>query len=193
MALEFKRIYSIEEVDFDNLFLESYEGGFDDNFAWPEQAIAFSYEQKKSIYKTQLQQAIEGIFAMKKEGEEFLMFKVILDGKDVMFKAGYIENDHISHRGHWYLTATDNTGSRKWLYTEEFDRLQREFHAQYGITQHKVLTYVGSPLYKMLYSRTNYLKRINAVGRATVEVEEPMGTRVPGREALDFVRLTVVL
>lgn len=193
MSLTFQQVTSLGDFDFSTLFDASFPG-FDNNFPWHLTfgGITPAYEQKKEFYFNQLIQGLNGISHLKKDDEHLLMFKVTLDGKDVMFKGGYIENDGITHRGHWFLTDTDIDGSRKWMYTEEFDAAQRNFYAQFGITHHKVLTYVGSDLYRMMRSRTYYVQSRGLSNRAEV-INEEFNTvpEVPGSPK--FVVMTVKL
>lgn len=193
MALQFELVTSLDQIDFDTLFYNS-SAAFDRNFPWHLSfpGIEPSYELKKNFYLNQLNQAILGTSPLRKENEKLLMFKVLLDDKLVMFKAGYIESDQITHRGHWFLTDTDSTGSRNWMYTPELDEGQRNFYAQFGITHHKVLTYVGADLYRMMKSRTYYVQTRGLAGRAVVIDEQPMDI-VPLENSPSFVVLTVQL
>lgn len=186
----FQEIKSINEVDYDNLFLES-EKSFSLNF--PNDSLV-SLEEKKNFYSMQLMRTGDIDDPLKKLNETYLMFKVSLYDKDVMFKGGYIEVDGITHRGHWFLTANGPViQSKSWLYTPEFDIAQREFYAQYGITQHKVLTMTNSPLYKMLKNRSHYVTSNSIVDRAFIVNEETYSNRIIGRDDLQFVIMTIKL
>lgn len=194
MNFQFEQVTTIKQIDFDTLFYKSSEA-LDRNFPWQ---LSFpdappSYDQKKYIYLNELRQAEAGSYALKKENEQLLMFKVLLDDKLVMFKGGYIEQDQITHRGYWFLTDTDASGSKNWLYTPEFDEAQRNFYLQFGIIYHKALTYVGSDLYRIMKSRTNYILRRGLTGRAPIIDEQPDVDMPPIDTALNFVVLTVQL
>lgn len=193
MLLQFEQVTSLNQIDFDTLYANS-SAAFDRNFPWN---LAFplqtpTIEEKKNFYLNQLQQAINSNSSLQHENEELLMFKVLLDGKVVMFKGGFVEADQITHRGHWFLTDTDDTGSRNWMYSAEFDEAQRNFYAQFGITHHKVLTYEGADLYRMMKSRTYYVQSRNLIGRAIVIDEQPMNLP-PVANSPNFVVLTVQL
>lgn len=194
MTLAFEQVTSISDFNFDVLFDASFPG-FDKNFPWhlTFNGITPTHQQKKDFYLSQLTRGILDDSPLKKENEQLLMFKVTLDGKEVMFKGGYIENDGITHRGHWFLTDTDADGSRKWMYTEEFDTAQRNFYAQFGITHHKVLTYEGSDLYRMMRSRTYYVQSRSLANRAEI-INEKIDDTIPKIIGFpNFIVMTVKL
>jgi hypothetical protein len=191
MTIQFQQMVSLTQCDFDNLFLESING-FDKNYPNP---MLQTYEDKQNFYKINLEAGILQNSPHKKDGETFLMFKVILDNKDVMLKAGYIEANGITYREHWFLTAADNNNSRNWMYTEEFDTAQREFLATFGVTQLSMLTYVGSDLYKMMKYRSLYVIKNNLTNRAYIaeEIADENPVIIPFHENLQFVILIVAL
>jgi hypothetical protein len=194
MTIQFQQVSSLAEFNFDVLFDASFPG-FDKNFPWHLTfgGITPTHQQKKDFYLTQLTLGISDNLPLKKENEQLLMFKVTLDGKEVMFKGGYIENDGITHRGHWFLTDTDLDGSRKWMYTEEFDTAQRDFYAQSGITHYKALTYVGSDLHRILRSRTYYIQNRSLANRAEI-INEEIDNEIPDIPGFPkFVVMTIKL
>ena len=194
MTIQFQQVLSLSEFNFDVLFDASFPG-FDKNFPWnlTFNGITPTHQQKKDFYLSQLNLGISDNLPLKKENEQLLMFKVTLDGKEVMFKGGYTENDGITHRGHWFLTDTDVAGSRKWMYTEEFDTAQRDFYAQFGITHYKVLTYEGSDLHRILRSRTYYIQNRSLSNRAEI-INEEIDDKMPDIFGVPrFVVMTVKL
>ena len=169
MALIFQQVKQFSDFDFDNLFLESIIG-INRNLFNP---TLTTFEERKAFFRFQLDRAIDGTCPLQNPGETLFMYKISKDGKDIFFKAGYIEVDGITHRGHWFLTARDLENNKNWLYTEELDVKQREFCALFGVTQHKVLCSTDSPMYKMVHARTKYTKDNNLPGRPEIIFEEP--------------------
>jgi hypothetical protein len=187
--MEFKAINGIYEVDFDTLYRSS-DPQIDSNFLWADNLT--DYESKKEFYKTQLQLAVNDQSPLKKEGEKFLMFKVSIDNMDTMLRAGFIEVGNSTLRTHWFLLGPNPSGSRNWIYTEEYDTKHREFLAQFNVTKQLASTFVGSPVYNMLVSRSEYVKQNNLTStRAYISDEEL--TDVPGNENKQFVKLTITL
>lgn len=150
MTVIHQKITSLAEVDFDYLFTES-ASRIDGNFLWNP---SFTLEDKKQFYYNQIQDAIEGKSHLIKDGETFFMFKTMIDGQDKELSAGFKGIDG-KYRGHWNLSAPDNTGSRNWIYTKETRDSRKLLLNSEGITAYSMPTYVGSDLYKFVKYRKN--------------------------------------
>lgn len=147
-----EEIKSWDDLDFDSIFDQS-TSRLDLNFF--SVANQVSDDAKKQYYKDQIQSAFDGTWPLKQEGETLFFYKGIYDGVVMEFCGGYIENDGITFRGHWYLTAPDNTGSRNRIHTDEAAVSRKNFYQQHGLTQYKVLTYAGSSFHQWMNIRIN--------------------------------------
>lgn len=152
MSIVFEQINGWDDFDFDDIFDKS-SSRLDLNFF--SVANQVSDADKKQYYKDQIQSAFDGTWPVKQEGETLLLYKGTYDGVVMEFCGGYIENDGITFRGHWYLTAPDDAGSRNSIHTEEAAISRKNLYQQYGVTQYKVLTYAGSSFHQWMNIRIN--------------------------------------
>ena len=152
MSIVFEQVNGWDDFDFDDIFDKS-SSRLDLNFF--SVANQVSDVDKKQFYKDQIQSAFDGTWSVKQEGETLLFYKGTYDGVVMEFCGGYIENDGITFRGHWYLTAPDGAGSRNPIHTEEAAEARRTFYQQHGVTQYKIPTYVGSSLHQWMNMRIN--------------------------------------
>lgn len=148
-----EEIKSWDDLDFDSIFDQS-TSRLDQNFFSIANHVK-TYEDKKKFYKDQIQSAFDGLWSLKQEGETLFLYKGIYDGIVMEFCGGYIENDGITFRGHWYLTAPDSAGSRNLIHTSEAADSRRAFYQQHGLSQYKVLTYIGSSMEQWMNIRIN--------------------------------------
>lgn len=149
MNIELQLINSLDEIDFDYLFSESFSR-LELNFLYP--AGITTYEQKKEYFLNRLESAITGDWHDKNDDDTFLMIVTKADGSVVEFSAGYLETDG-SLSFHWNLTAPVPGGNRNWRYSPEAQQARKDFAASIGATSFKEHTYVGSLLYRTLKSR----------------------------------------
>jgi hypothetical protein len=148
-----QEVKSWDDFDFDTIFDQS-ASRLDANFFSIAKNVV-TYEEKKQYYKAQIQSAFDGVWPLKEENETLFLYKGIYDDVVMEFCGGYIESDGITFRGHWYLTSPDALGSRNVIHTEEATVSRRAFYQQYGLSQYKVLTYVGSSMYQWMNMRIN--------------------------------------
>ena len=154
MAVVFERINSFEDfIEFDQI-IAAAESRLDLNF-FSQVPMPFTYEDKKEYYKSQILSAFAGTWPLMEEGEEVFFYKGVYDGVLMEFAGGFIENDGITMRGHWYLTAPDANGSRNAIHTSDTAAQRSAFYREHGLTRYKVLTYVGSSLYQWIKIRIN--------------------------------------
>lgn len=144
MTFQFQKINSLSEVDFNGLFLESFPD-FDINFLWASDLT--TPDSKKEFYQSQLELAINGNSPLATPTETFMMYKVSQDQVDLLLCAGFIEEDGVSFRGHWYLTRAVN-GSRAWIHLPEMIASRKAFFTNQGITSLAVPTHTNSLMYK---------------------------------------------
>lgn len=175
--ITYNNVTNLNNIDYDRLFQSSYPL-IDNNFVWP--IFVSTFEQKKQYYYEQLVQAVDGSWAIKSSEDRLLMYVVELDGIQVEFSCGFIEQDRC-FRPHWFLTAPDNNGSRNWLYTADNRNAKSAFYQSLNITSYKVSTYIGSDLYKLFKMR-------EATGNFQIISEQPT---VPGSNPLRLVTLRI--
>lgn len=144
MTFQFQKINTLAEVDFDGLFIESFPD-FDINFLWQPEITTI--ELKKDFYKNQLEAAINGISPLIAPNESFMMYKVSQDNVDILLCAGFIEEDGISFRGHWYLSRPIN-GSRSWIHSSDMIANRKAFFTNAGVTSLVFPTHNSSLMYK---------------------------------------------
>jgi hypothetical protein len=182
MIVQFEQIQSIDEIDFDHLFEQSYSR-MENTFLWSP--VLNTYETRKQFYRYQLQTAIEDKWPLKNEGEPFVMIVTRVDGDIVEFTAGFKEDTgYISL--HWHLTSpTLNEGNRNWRYTPESHEARVAFLNSIGVVGTKEYTWIGSLHYRTLKTRL-------ATGRFTMRerVMHERGTPPGGRQ---LVELTIRL
>jgi hypothetical protein len=141
MNIAFQQITTLDQVDFDGLFLSSFPD-IDNNFIWRRDFQ--TAEQKQAFYQNQLQSAIDGESYLQQEGETFLMYKVTIDGNDHVLAAGFVEpTTPGTFRGHWYLTKKYNN-SRSWIHDSNTAPVRAQFFASQGIGQYKTPTHADS-------------------------------------------------
>lgn len=141
MNIAFQQIQSLDQVDFDDLFLSSFPD-IDNNFLWRPDFE--TVEQKQAFYQDQLQSAIDGESYLQQEGETFLMYKVTIDGNDHLLAAGFLEpTTPGTFRGHWYLTKKYND-SRSWIHNANTAYARGQFFSNQGIGQYKTPTHADS-------------------------------------------------
>lgn len=145
MNIQFQTITSLAEVDFDDLY-ESSLPDINNNFLWA--AHLETDEQRKEFYREQLSLAIAGESPLAK-GNQFLMYKVTIDGVDHLLAAGFIEEDPRCFKGHWYLTKKHNN-SRSWIFAPETAPIRAAFFAQHDVDTYKAPTHVDSAFYAAL-------------------------------------------
>lgn len=170
MTVTFTKINTLDDVEFDTLFDDSVVH-LDSNFIWP--GTITTLEEKRQSYRERLQAAIDGDMSLASSpNSRFLMYKVEIGSKDVMVNAGFIDAVG-SYKTHWYLTSPDATNSRNWLYTQAMDDARSNFFAEEGITSYKVLTFVDSPLYRLIKSRFAANRNVILDEYPTIEGENP--------------------
>lgn len=162
MNIELELIESLDAIDFDYMFSESFSR-LELNFIWPVNVT--TYEQKKEYFLNRLQSAIDGDWKLKNDDDTFLMMITKADGVIVEFSAGYLEADG-GLSLHWNLTAPVPGGNRNWRYSPEAQQARKDFAVSIGATSFKEHTYVGSLLYRTLKSRAT-------AGNYTIEEEIP--------------------
>ena len=152
MIVEFVQINSLDEIDFDTLFNESYSR-MENTFLW-HHSLA-TYELRKKFYYDQLQSAINGTWPIKNDTDTFIMIITKVDGAVVEFTAGFRDLDgYISLR--WHLTsAAGTTANRNWRYSKEALQARKDFVASIGVVGFKEFTWVGSLHYRTLRMRAN--------------------------------------
>jgi len=135
MAIEFQKIDTLDQVNFDVL-LEASFPDIDINYfsAYPN---LLTHDQKKEHYYNRVYEATQGASPIQKEGETFMMVKIVVDGVDSLLKAGFIESGGDTFRIAWYLAKPDSTGNRKWIYTPETDAARKQFYTSQNLTHYK--------------------------------------------------------
>lgn len=151
MNVELQLIDSLDNIDFDYLFSESFSR-LELNYMWP--AGVTTYDQKKDYFRNRLELAIIGDWHDKNDDDTFLMMITKVDGTVVEFSAGYLGADG-SLSLHWNLTAPIPGGNRNWRYSLEARQARQDFAIAIGATSFKEHTYVGSLLYRTLKSRAS--------------------------------------
>lgn len=175
MNIELQLIESLDEIDFDYLFSESFSR-IELNFIWTPGVN--TYEQKRDYYRRQIESAITGDWPIRNADDTFLMIATKVDGVVVEFAAGHLEIDG-SLSLQWNLTAPVPDGNRNWRYSPEAQQARKDFATSIGATAFKEYTWVGSLLYKMLKSRTS-------AGGYTIE-EYPMELLPLGKQLVMFI------
>lgn len=175
MIVEFIDIESLDEIDFDYMFTESYTRMVD-TFLWPQNCDTF--EKRKQYYYNQLLSADNGTWPVKNDNDTFILIATKVDGMIVEFTAGFRdENDIVSLR--WHLTAPGADGKRNWRYSQEALQARKDFVAASGIAAFKEFTWKGSLHYRTLRMRAQ-------TGNFTLE-EVPNPNKYPGRELVEFI------
>jgi hypothetical protein len=152
MSVVFERINSLEEfLEFDDMFAAA-ESRLDLNF-FSQVPTPLTYEDKKQYYRSQVVSAFNRTWPLMTEDESVFFYKGIYNGTLMEFAGGFIEADGITLRGHWYLTAPDDTDSRNPIHTVATAAVRKAFYSNYGITRYKVLTFVGSSMYQWMKLR----------------------------------------
>jgi hypothetical protein len=144
MNIQFQTLTSLS-VDFDDLY-ESSLPDINNNFLWAPHLE--TDEQRKEFYKEQLLDAIAGNCPFSNDNE-FLMYRVQIDGVDHLLAAGYIEAETRCFKGHWYLTKKYNN-SRSWIFAAETAPIRAAFFAQHNIETYKAPTHTDSAFYAAL-------------------------------------------
>lgn len=151
MNIQFQTITSLSDVDFDDLYQSSLPD-INNNFLWPSELE--TDEQRKEYYRERLAAAVAGESPLANDNE-FLMYKVQIDGVDHLLAAGYIETDPIRcFRGYWYLTKKHNN-SRSWIFAAETTPIRAAFFAQHDIDTYKAPTHVDSAFYAAIRRNTS--------------------------------------
>lgn len=145
--ISYQKITSLGEVDFDTLFLASFDL-FDRSFPLP---TSFTYEQKKQLYLDQLQSAFDGSWSVKNTDDTFLIYKGLVDGSECALTGGYVQSDG-AFRVHWMLTAPSGN-NRNWLYSSEHRAALKAIFAQESVVYYMACTFVGSDIYNIIQSR----------------------------------------
>jgi hypothetical protein len=178
MIVQIEPIQSIEEIDYDYLFDQSYSR-MDNTFLWAP--VLNTYETRKAFYRNQLQTAIDGTWALKNDDDELIMFVARVDGEIVEFSAGFLETTgYISL--HWHLTApTTNEGNRNWRYTQQAHEARIACLTALGAIGTKEYTWIGSLHYRTLKSRLSS-------GRFTMEerIMHERGNPPGGRQLVEL-------
>ena len=172
MAITFEQVSSWADIDFDELFEASVSNVDNDFFS--QAAGIITIPDKKEYYRSQIQSAFDGTWEITKPGETLMFFKGVYDGITMEFWGGYLEDDGVTLRAHWYLTRPDAQGSRNSIHTAETAALRRSFYLTHGITKYKVMTYVGSVLYRWLKTRINS-GAVIAISETSLERQGPVG------------------
>lgn len=145
MNIEFQTVTSLAEVDFDGLYSSSLPD-INNNFLWAENLR--TDEERKEFYRTQLLSAMAGESYLS-SGNEFFMYKIVIDGVDHLLAAGFIEPSPRCFKGHWFLTKAYNN-SRSWIFAPETTPIRSAFFASYNIDMYKAPTHVNSAFYAAL-------------------------------------------
>lgn len=152
MIVVHEQITSIDAfTEFDDIF-EASESRLDINF-FSQVPLVNTFEEKKQYYLSQIDSAFNGTWPMQGEGETPFFYKGVYDGITMEFCGGFIEQDGVTFRGHWYLTAPDINGSRNAIHTITAAGARKVFYEEHGLTGYKTLTYAGSSLYQWLNLR----------------------------------------
>lgn len=174
MIVEFVRINSLDEIDFDYMFSESYSR-MENTFLWPSPCV--TYEQRKQHYYDLLIRGMNGTWRPAAEvGDKFIMIVTKVDGVIVEFAAGTKNIEGIVSL-RWHLTTPGTDGKRNWRYSQEAYEARKAFIAQENITAFKEFTWKGSLHYRMLRMRAqtgNYIleERPNPHKHSTHELVE---------------------
>lgn len=171
MIIVLRQINSLNEIDYDYLFSESFSR-IEMDYLWPPNLT--TYEQKRDFYRSQIEAAINGTHTLQKEDNTFVMIATTVDGNTTEFSAGYLEADG-SLSLTWNLTAPVPGGNRNWRYSPEAQRARKDFIRSLGVTAIIEYTWTGSLLYKMLKSRAS-------LGGYTIE--EQLGHEYPSGKRL---------
>lgn len=175
MIIEFVELNSLDEIDFDYLFTESYSR-MENTFLWAPGCDTF--EQRKQFYHNQLLSAANGTWPLKNENDTFILIVTKVDGVIVEFTAGFRDvDDVVSLR--WHLTAPGADGKRNWRYSQEALQARKDFVVAAGISAFKEFTWKGSLHYRTLRMRAQ-------TGNFILE-ELPSPNRYPGRELVEFI------
>ncbi len=174
MIVEFIEIDSLDEIDFDYLFTESYSR-MENTFLWSPHCTTF--EQRKEFYHNQLISAANGTWPLKNDTDTFMLIVTKVDGVIVEFTAGFRDVDnYVSLR--WHLTAPDTGGKRNWRYSREALQARKDFVAASGVVGFKEFTWVGSLHYRTLRMRA-------ATGNFILE-ERPIGKASKSHDLVEF-------
>lgn len=136
MNILFQQITSLEEVDLQGLFNDSFPD-IDINFF--NHTEVSTIEEKSAFYFNQLLDAMNGQSYLQNPGDRFIMFKGSYEGIDCVFNAGFIDLDvnfNYSYRGHWYLSRPIN-GSRSWIRDTDTTELRNQFFSSIGVSSYK--------------------------------------------------------
>ena len=178
MIVQFEQIQSIEEIDYDYLFDQSYTR-MDNTFLWAP--VLNTYETRKAFYRKQIQSAIDGTWPLKNEGEPFVMIVTRVDGEIVEFTAGFKQDSGYLSL-HWHLTSpTSSEGNRNWRYTPEAHEARKSFLTGLGVVGTTEYTWIGSLHYRTLKTRL-------ATGRFTMEerIMHERGNPPGGRQLVEL-------
>lgn len=175
MNIEFVQIDSLDDIDFDYLFSESYVR-MENTFLWAPGIN--TYEQRKQFYFNQLQSGIDGTWPLKNDTDTFVMIVTKVDNEVVEFAAGFMDEDrYLSLR--WHLTAPGSTGNRNWRYSAEANQARRALVSQLNAAGFKEFTWKGSLHYRMLRMRAQ-------TGNFTLE-EVPSEATHPTHDLVTFI------
>ena len=154
MAVVHEQITSFADfTEFDTVFAAA-ESRLDLNF-FSQVPNELSFDEKKAYYRSQIDSAFDGSWPLKEPNEEVFLYKGIYDGIIMEFCGGFIEEDGITFRGHWYLSAPDGNGSRNAIHTAEAAVSRRAFYQAHGLSRYKVLTFKNSSMYQWMKIRIN--------------------------------------
>ena len=168
MIIEYKEITSLEQVDFDSLFYQSLSR-LDANYLWGRDNL--TPEQKRDIYYNRLLDATLDKSHLKKDGDRFLMYKILVDGVERELSAGFVSGT--TYIPYWHLTAPDPTGSRNWLYLPETREARKAFFYERVIYSMAIRTFKGSELYNIIKSRSTTGNFQILDERPTIEGDNP--------------------
>ncbi len=160
--IEYVKITSLEEVNFDYLFNQSLQN-LDNNFIWGPGIVTDM--DKLNAYKTQIISAMNNEWAVGRNSTDvFFMYKTVVDGQDLELSAGFIEGTIF--KGRWNLSSVDSTGSKNWIYTTDNREARKAFYNNNGLTSYAMYTFVGSELY-------NFIRYRASAGNFTISAEFP--------------------
>jgi hypothetical protein len=135
MNLGYTIITDISEVDFDDLFERSKDAV---DASWPA-ASTMTEEERKAGYIACITSGLNNEWpGLNDHGpnDRYVVMKITdLDtGIDMSCTAGFVLEGGIFDGRHT-VTAPNSSGSRNWLYSDQFRQVRNAFHADIGVTK----------------------------------------------------------
>ena len=135
MNLGYTIITDISEVDFDDLFERSKDAV---DASWPAASTMTEEERKAgqiACITSRLNNEWPGL-NVHGPNDRYVVMKITdLDtGTDMSCTAGFVLEGGIFDGRHT-VTAPNSSGSRNWLYSEQFRQVRNAFHSDIGVTK----------------------------------------------------------